>query len=173
MRRLRALVLATMAGLALGSDAFAIDPGSNGDPAFWNGFYLGILGGVGSDIATSTSQFHNLGISAGAGATTNDGFYFGAEAFLAGESFNGGAPYLWLEADGRVGIVVNDRVLFFGSGGVAYDTDASAMALTGGGGAEFAVTDTLSVRGQYSVQYYPSGLGTFHQGIMGLFWRLE
>jgi opacity protein-like surface antigen len=88
-------------------------------------------------------------------------------------SFNGGVPYIWLEADGRVGLVVNERVLIFGSGGIAYDTDAQAVALTGGAGAEYAVTDALSVRGQYAVQYYPSGLGSLHQGLVGLFWRLE
>lgn len=72
-----------------------------------------------------------------------------------------------------MGLVVNDRVLVFGSGGIAYDADAETVALTGGAGAELAVTDDLSVRGQYAIQYYPNGIGTFHQGLVGLFWRLK
>ena len=172
MSALRALVFATVVGAALGTGAMAVEFQSGTDPGFWDGFYLGIVGGAGTDIATSTSTFQNLGVSAGAGAT-NGAFYYGAEAFLAAETFNGGAPYLWLEADGRVGLVVDENVLIFGSGGIAYDTDAAAIALTGGAGAEFAVTDSMSLRGQYSVQYYPNGLGTFHQGLVGLFWRLQ
>ena len=155
---------------AMATGAQALEPG---DPGYWDGFYAGILGGVGAGVPPTTGEFINLGIAAGAGATTNDGFYFGAEAFLAGESFNGGSPYLWLEADGRVGFVVGDRVLVFGSGGIAYDGDAAQLALTGGAGAEFAVSDVLAIRGQYVLQYYPSGLGTFHQGLVGLVWHIQ
>ena len=42
-----------------------------------------------------------------------------------------------------------------------------------GAGAEFAVSDVLAIRGQYVLQYYPSGLGTFHQGLVGLVWHIQ
>ena len=150
----------------------AAEPGSDSDRAFWDGFYLGILGGAGGRLS-GDGDFVNAGVAAGGGITTHEGFYFGAEATLAGESFEGGAPYLWLEGNGRVGLVVGEQVLVFGSGGIAYDADAEEMALTGGAGAELAVSDTISVRGEYSLQHYPSGLGTFYQGQVGVFWRLD
>jgi len=172
MGKLQLATAAVITGMLLTAPVVAVELGSGSDQEFWDGFYLGILGGAGAGFSGATGQFANAGVAVGAGAT-HEVFYYGAEAFLAAESFNGGAPYLWLEADGRIGLVVNEKVLIFGSGGVAYDTDAQAIALTGGGGAELAVTDALSVRGQYVVQYYPNGLGTFHQGLVGLFWRLE
>jgi len=173
MGKLLLATAAVVAGTVLTAPVAAAGFGSSADPGFWDGFYLGILGGAGASLSAPDGDFQNLGIAAGAGATTNEGFYFGAEAFFAAETFEGSDPYLWLEGDGRVGLVVDERVLVFGSGGIAYDADAEAIALTGGGGAEFAVTDDLSMRGQYAIQYYPNGLGTFHQGLVGLFWRLQ
>jgi len=172
MGKLHFATAAVITGMVLTAPVLVVDLGSSADQEFWDGFYAGILGGAGAGLAGTPGQFANAGLVAGAGAT-HEVFYFGAEAFLAAETFNGGAPYLWLEADGRVGLVVDERVLVFGSGGVAYDTDAHAIALTGGAGAEYAVTDALAVRGQYVVQHYPNGLGTFHQGMVGLFWRLQ
>lgn len=144
-----------------------------GTPAFWDGFYLGVLGGAGTDFDTGSDEFGTLGVIAGTGSTLNGAFYFGAEALLAAESFNGSDPYLWLQADGRLGAQVTEVMLLFTSAGVGYDADAQELALTGGAGAEFALSDSLALRAQYSLQHYPSGLGTFHEGLAGVVFKFE
>ena len=87
MSRLFGMGMVALAAMATGAQA--LEPG---DPGYWDGFYAGILGGAGAGVPPTTGEFINFGIAAGAGATTNDGFYFGAEAFLAGESFNAARP---------------------------------------------------------------------------------
>lgn len=166
-------------GTLLLASALLLVPGQQagaqalGTPAYWDGFYLGILGGAGTDAATGTDRFGSLGLVAGAGGLVNGAFYFGAEAQLAAESFNGSDPYLWLEADGRLGAQVTEAMLLFTSAGLAYDADARQLALTGAAGAEFMLADGIALRAQYSLQHYPGGLGTFHAGQAGVIFRFD
>ena len=139
----------------------------SGTEDFWDGFYLGVLGGGGSNETGTVS------LLAGTGMAVNSAFYFGAEAFLAAESVNNGEPFLWLGADGRLGAQVTDTMLLFTSAGLAYDSSASEIAITGGGGAEVALNDAVMLRAQYSVRYYPGGLGTTHKGLAGVIFRFD
>jgi opacity protein-like surface antigen len=166
MGRSRALMLAATLFLSSAGVAAAQTLGT---PAYWDGFYVGIVGGAGSD---GDSGLTSLGVVAGTG-TTNEAFYFGAEATLAAESLDGDDPYLWLQADGRLGAQVTDTMLLFTSAGVGFDADAQEVALTGGAGAEFTLGDNVALRAQYGLQHYPSGLGTFHEGLAGVVFRFE
>ncbi len=158
MGRSGTLILAGLALVAGAQQAAA----QEADPQdFWDGFYIGIVGGGGDEAAS-------LGVVAGTGAMANGTFYFGAEALLAAASFNDGDPYLWLEADGRLGAKVTETMLLFTSAGVAYDSSAQEIALTGGAGAELAIADGLALRAQYEVHYYPSGLEPTHGGQAGV-----
>src|SRR5262249_2062057 len=81
---------------------------------FWDGFYLGILGGARTETALVSRPVGSLGVTAGAGQLTNESFYYGAEAFLAAQSLSGGDnPFLWLEADGRLGARVTAQMLLY------------------------------------------------------------
>lgn len=160
-------------------------------PAFsWSGFYAGIYAGYGNGRATSTGvatgsvspvdvQGALLGGTVGANAQFGN-FVLGAEGDLAWSGVKGsatcaGAPAYdcngsldWVgSAKARGGIAV-DRVLLFGTAGVAVggitaSTNPAPPASTGtfsstvwgwtvGGGAELAVTDALSVKAEYG--YY-------------------
>lgn len=137
---------------------------------YWRGFYLGIMGRAVAQATGDGAQA--LGVVAGTGID-NGTFYFGAEAQLAAETFEGGSPYLWLEADGRLGARVTDTMLLFTSAGLAYDSNAADIALTAGAGAELDLADGFAVRAQYVLQHYPSGLGTWHGGQAGVVFRFD
>jgi hypothetical protein len=97
---------------------------------YWQGFYLGIMGN-GVEEADAPAPL----VDADAGLDeVNDAFYFGAEAQLAAGSIAGDVPYLWLEADGRLGAQVTETMLLPDAAGAGDDTDLGAIALTGSAG---------------------------------------
>lgn len=169
MGRSRALMLAISLFLPPVGEAAAQ---TFGTPAYWDGFYFGIMGGAGADLGGG-GEGARFGVLAGTGATHNEAFYFGAEAMLAAQSVADSDPYLWLQADGRLGAQVTDAMLLFTAAGVGIDAEAQELALTGAAGAEITLGDNIALRAQYGLQYYPSGLGTFHEGLAGVVFRFE
>jgi outer membrane immunogenic protein len=159
-------------------------------PAFtWSGPYIGAQVGYewgstspslyapdGSYI-TSLAGTNSSGVIGGAHIGYNwqvSQFVFGLEGDVNGTSYNGSnsfagelAPYTTRETvegsiRGRVGVAW-DRVLFYGTGGVAlgnfqdtytgapgYDSlSTTRVGWTVGGGVEYAVTDNWSIRAEY------------------------
>lgn len=121
-------------------------PVSDTDTGFdWSGFYAGIFGS-GQKEASGTGY----GLGAVAGMNSQINFYLvGAEVAvegLGGDSQNNA----YAQVVGRGGIVVTDQVLLYGAAG--YGSNFSAPTdnhMLLGGGVEFAVSDNVSLRGQY------------------------
>jgi outer membrane immunogenic protein len=117
------------------------------DTAFdWNGFYAGVYGVTQSSPLGGT-QF-GLGLDIGVNAR----FEFvlvGAE--VAVHALGGGAGSSgYVQGLGRAGVAATDDIIFYAAGGLGTDigpiggTDALV-----GGGVELALTDAVSLRGQY------------------------
>jgi outer membrane immunogenic protein len=170
-------------------------------PAFtWTGLYLG--GQVGYQWNTTAPNLYapsgayvgNLGGSNDNGVTGGAHvgynlqfaqFVFGLEGDVDGSSFNGGAsggPVSYTTREpiegsvrGRVGFAW-DRVLFYGTGGVAFgdftDTYTGAAGFdslsqtrvgwTAGGGVEYALDNNWSVRAEYRY----TDFGHFNDGLI-------
>lgn len=137
---------------------------------YWQGFYLGIMGNA---VGTDERSTRSIGLVAGGGREVNGTYYFGAEAQLAAGSISGNGPYLWLEADGRLGARVTETMLLYTSAGVGYDTDLQSIALTGGAGAEIDLADGFALRAEYVVQHYPSAASTNHGGQAGVVLKFD
>lgn len=145
-------------------------------PNFWDGFYQGIFAGIRLQTASAEIEQSSgtVGLAAGVGQLTNEQFYYGAEAFLAAQNISGqGDPFLWLEADGRLGARVTKQMLLYTSAGVGYDAAERQLALTGAAGAELALNDGVALRAQYSLAHYPEGGGTVHGGVAGVVLKLN
>jgi outer membrane immunogenic protein len=112
----------------------------------WNGFYAGVYG-VAQNSPVGGAQY-GLGLDVGVNAR----FEFvlvGAEVALHGLGGGAGATS-YLQGLARLGVAVTDDVVLYGAGGAGIDlgplgeTDALV-----GGGLEFAVSDDVTLRGQY------------------------
>jgi hypothetical protein len=134
---------------------------------YWQGFYLGIMGTAVADRGSA------VGLVVGRGGEVNGAFYFGAEAQLAAGNISGNGPYLWLEADGRLGAQVTETMLLYTSAGLAYDTDMQSIAVTGGAGAEIDLADGFALRAEYVVQHSPAAASTNHGGQAGVVLKFD
>ncbi len=97
---------------------------------YWQGFYLGIMGN-GVDHADTTPPLRDPDADL---EEVYDAFYFGAEAQLAAGSISSDGPYLWLDADGRLGVPVTESMLLDGAAGAGEDMDLGSIALNGSAG---------------------------------------
>ena len=159
------VALGVLLGFASSAEAQSPEP-----VPYWQGFYLGIMGNV---VGTDDRSARSISLVAGGGSEVNGTFYFGAEAQLAAGSISGNGPYLWLEADGRLGARVTETMLLYTSAGVGYDTDLQSIALTGGAGAEIDLADGFALRAEYVVQHYPSAASTNHGGQAGVVLKFD
>jgi outer membrane immunogenic protein len=131
----------------------------------WEGLYAGVnVGGVFSgngvnNLQPGTSQF-SIGGAVGVNFIVADPILLGLEVQGDYVFQDGDDAGLFL-ALARVGAVVTDQVLVYAAGGVGVSSRSGA-ASSGiyalGGGVEFAVTDSVSVRGEVL------GLGDFTGG---------
>lgn len=114
----------------------------------WDGFYAGAsVGGI-YDISAEETDW-TLGGQVGVN-TSFDFFLLGAEVAIDGVFDD--ETYAYGSALGRGGVVITDEMLAYAA--VGYGSDFSANNGVGdhilaGGGLEFAVTDDVSLRGQY------------------------
>jgi outer membrane immunogenic protein len=126
------------------------------NPAAFNfdGFYLGAQGGLGVGGLHAGS----IGVVAGTNFTVSDpviaGIEFQADALLKG----GGNTYDFY-ALGRAGMVVNSDLMVYAEAGPGWSAGVGGYAF--GGGAEYALTDVLSVKGE------AQGLGNWGAGPSG------
>ncbi len=112
----------------------------------WNGFYAGVYGVT--HLSPSGGTQYGLGLDLGVNAR----FEFvlvGAEIAYHGLS-DGAGTTSYLQGLARLGVAVTDDVVLYGAGGAGIDLGppAETDALLGGG-VELAITDDVTVRGQY------------------------
>jgi outer membrane immunogenic protein len=158
MRLFHKLALTIASGIALTSASAAADsiayttstaaqmPVHDSVPFDWNGFYAGLYG----TGRTSPMQGDQVGVGVGVGVNLAFDFYLvGAEVTLEGLTGDeGDTSYADLLARG--GLLVTDDVLVYAAAGYGVDTGApDETDFLLGAGAEFAVTDSLSLRAQY------------------------
>ena len=112
----------------------------------WNGFYVGVYG-VGQNSPVGGTQY-GLGLDLGVNARF-EFVLIGAEIAVHGLDGGAGATS-YLQGLGRFGVAVTDDVIVYAAGGLGVDLGppAESDALLGGG-VEMAITDSLSLRGQY------------------------
>jgi outer membrane immunogenic protein len=114
------------------------------NPAAFNfeGFYLGAQGGgvVGSYSAGS------VGVVAGANFDLGNAIVAGGE--FQGDWLFGGSSTTTYDfyVLGRLGVQVTDSFLAYAEAGPGWSSNGSGYAL--GGGGEYALTDTMSVKGE-------------------------
>jgi outer membrane immunogenic protein len=141
----------------------------------WSGVYIGINGGYSFGTTTTAGSTNGLktdGIVAGATIGGNfqaGAFVFGAEGDFDWDNIKGTPPAAvcpgcqllsnWLATvRGRVGVAW-DRILFYGTGGAAFQNLKFATPVlspvtnpigwTAGGGIEFALSQNWSVKAEY------------------------
>lgn len=112
----------------------------------WNGFYVGVFGV--SQFSPSGGAQLGLGLDMGVNAR----FEFvlvGAEIAIQGLT-GGAGDSIYIQGLGRAGVAATDDVILYAAGGLGADLGpAGGTDALLGGGVELAVTDSLSLRGQY------------------------
>jgi len=145
----KSTLLAASAAL-ISTAAFAADPVAETTPGGfdWDGFYAGV-GVTGSSLTngvTDTTAY--LDIIAGFNVT-HENFLFGVEGWLGGYSINNGASTgTGGGIEARAGYLASEDVLVYTSVG-RYHYDAGAQYTTLGLGAEFVVSDNLTIDTEY------------------------
>lgn len=133
----------------------------------FSGFYVG---GTAGGAVSSGTGYGTLGVVVGSNFAVSDGIIVGAE-FQGDAYYNGGFTSYDALALGRVGGFVADNTMLYGDLGVGAKGGGMVYAL--GGGAEMAITDQLSVRGDLQ------GLGSFGafpntaKATVGLIWHMN
>lgn len=156
-------------GGAMTSSAQAVD---------WTGFYAGVLGSVGVQVGTNFADYHFLGVYKLVGYEWRSGdLVFGIEDMLGFEQdYNFGAPfsnYFWWQKTGRLGVLVSDDLLLYGTAGIGVVIDGAVWFGIAGAGAEFAVSENLSLRGQYQAEFRLSGSGAYQAVKFGPVWHFN
>ena len=151
MRRLAGLltaaILAAAPAAVNAADSLEVyaDPVSTGE-FDWNGFYAGVYG-VTQVSAVGGAAF-GLGVDVGVNARL-EFVLVGAEVAVHGLAGSGGLE-AYVQTLGRAGVAATDDLMIYGAGGLGLDlgggggTDALV-----GGGVELALTESVSLRGQY------------------------
>lgn len=150
--------------------AFAADPLEPiemMDPVYdhvssWEGFYVGIYGGV----QTFADVF-------GMGGVVLGGNIMLSESILAGVEFDAryladGPGFIEVFLDGRLGYTLSDDFLVYAKGGVGL-FDFSTPIYTFGGGLEFMVADGFSIRGEGGAVGAIGDIPDAFYGSVGLF----
>ena len=145
---------ALLATTANASDLSRMQPTVDYGSAFnFDGFYLGATAG---GLLGSTSA-GSVGVVAGSNFSLTNAFIGGLE-FQGDAIYNGGTTYDFLTL-GRLGVVLTDNIMLYGDAGAGWVAGNGSYAL--GGGAEFALTNAFSVRGEIlGLANWGSGLNT-------------
>ncbi|UYO00298.1 MAG: porin family protein [Devosia sp.] len=112
----------------------------------WTGFYAGVFAGLQSSPAGGDQVA--LGVNAGVNAQF-DFYLLGAEVAVRGLT-GGVGESTYGQLLGRAGLIASDDVMIYAAGGYGIDLGPPAEqdALLGGG-IEYAVTDSVSLRAEY------------------------
>ncbi|MEO6179378.1 MAG: porin family protein [Devosia sp.] len=147
-----AATLASAPAVALAADPLAVRISTNeaapvaNTGVDWNGFYAGVYG------VTQSSPVGGLQYGLGLDLGVNAQFEFvlvGAE--IAYHGLTGGAgSTAYVQTIGKAGVAIAGDLVIYGAGGfgIALGAPAETDALIGAG-AEFAIAENLSLKGQY------------------------
>lgn len=130
----------------------------------WNGFYAGVYG------VTQFSPAGGAQVGIGVDLGVNARFEFvliGAEVAVQGLG-GGVGPGAYVQGLARAGLVATDDVVLYGAGGLGVDVGpvGGTDALLGGG-VELALTDAVSLRGQYLHGFAITGANPKNQVSVG------
>lgn len=160
-----ALLSTTAMGGALAADAIGLPPPVMptvpvvDSSAFdWSGFYAGVSAGGQNEAIAGGDTSWALGVQAGYNAQF-DFVLVGGEVAIEGV-FDTPDTYAYGSALARAGVVLTDELVAYGAVGYGSDFDAATGSgdhILAGGGLEFAVSDNMSVRGQYLYGWEQSG----------------
>jgi outer membrane immunogenic protein len=130
----------------------------------WDGFYAGVYGVTQFSPVEGTQL--GLGLDLGVNARI-EFVLVGAEVALQGLEGGAGSS-VYLQGLGRVGVAATDDVVLYAAGGLGVDVGPSGGtdALVGGG-IELAVTDDVTLRGQYLHGFAISGANPKDQVSLG------
>lgn len=171
------LLLGIAAASMLTSGAFAADlpttPAPMAGGGFnWNSFYLGIYGGAWANTDGSNSGGVFGGVAGVTYRLNDSGVVIGGE--IAGDGYTvSGLSTVFGEfyGVGRLGMLANDSTLLYALAGIGMDDGTNAYIV--GLGAEYALTDSLTLRGQV---YGGADLGAtpdYVQGTLGVSWHFN
>lgn len=119
------------------------------EPFDWDGFYAGVRFGAQREPGVSDANWF-LGVHAGVN-TTFDFFLVGAELTLDGV-FDTAGTHAYGGILARAGVLLSGEALAYGVAGFGSDFGAPSgpgSHVLAGAGLEFALTDDMSLRGQY------------------------
>lgn len=130
----------------------------------WNGFYAGVYGVTQASPAGGT-QF-GLGLDLGVSARI-EFVLVGAEVAVQGLS-GGAGTGAYVQTLGRAGLAATDDVILYAAAGLGVDVSpvGGTDALVGGG-VELALTDAVSLRGQYLHGFALTGANPKNQVSVG------
>ena len=172
MKLAHSLLAGAALAVSMASVANAADLLKPADPIYssplfnFEGLYLGATAGG----ALSGSLAGTLGVVIGSNFAITDGIMAGVE-FQGDTYWNGGYAAYDALAFGRIGGFASDNVMIYGDLGAGFLNSTTAYAL--GGGAEMALTDQLSLRGDLQ------GIGAFGaaptvvKATAGLIWHMN
>ncbi len=133
-----------------GPDPLAIPVHDEGE-FDWSGFYVGVYGST----HTISTQGLALGVGVNLGVNTQFDFVLtGAEVAIRGLSDAAGGMVLEGQLLGRAGVVVGEDLALYGTAGIGLDITAPGdPSLVLGAGAEYALTDSVTLRAQYQHEF--------------------
>jgi outer membrane immunogenic protein len=173
MKIAHSLLAGAALAVAMASAANAADLLRPADPIYssplfnFEGLYLG--GSAGGALSSGTG-YGTLGVVVGANFAVSDGIMAGVE-FQGDAYWNGGFTAYDALALGRIGGFVSDNTMLYGDLGAGFLNNTAAYAL--GGGAEMALTDQLSLRGDLQFIGPFGGLPSTAKATAGLLWHLN
>jgi outer membrane immunogenic protein len=130
----------------------------------WNGFYAGIYG-VGRSTTVQGAQY-GAGVDLGVNTTFNF-VLVGAEVAVEGLGGGSGSTS-YAEAIGRGGILVGGNTLVYGAAGYGIDTGTpDETDVLAGGGLEYALTNSVSLRAQYLHGFPATGADSKNEVTLG------
>lgn len=173
MKLAHSLLAGAALAVSMASMANAADLLKPADPVYssplfnFEGFYVG---GTAGGALSSGTGYGTLGVVVGANFAVSDGIMAGVE-FQGDAYYNGGFTAYDALALGRVGGFVADNTMIYGDVGAGFKSSVASYAL--GGGAEMAMTDQLSVRGDLQFIGAFGALPSTGKATVGLMWHLN
>ncbi len=149
---MRKLLLTIAASALMATGAIAADPVITVEPAYvpeagfdWDGFYMGV--GITGLALNSGTNVGFADLIAGVNMTAGD-VLFGVEGWLGGWATNIATSGWGGGAEARLGYLVTPDALIYASGG-GYMSNLGDQLGTVGAGAEFVLTDNVTVDIEY------------------------